>query len=263
MANQTTMMKSETMMIGKLFERTMLKKYGPQSLKEHFLTSNTICDATQDRQDAMYQMLGKKARTVDSKLYAVLEEEQQDVEIDLASTKVKEATSSAAMENKMKGPSNPVPDDYSESVDFVLIIGGFNSSNTTHLAEICEEEEVPVYHIDDATRIGGASGLENTIEHKPLITPVSVAMAGEGLEVAKGVMTPGRKMRIGVSSGASTPDNIAEECLQKLLAIKAEVDRQVSLDVPHGMEGRCEEAFQPSLPSGRAGDMALRELLLG
>jgi 4-hydroxy-3-methylbut-2-enyl diphosphate reductase len=263
MANQTTMMKSETMMIGKLFERTMLKKYGPQNLKDHFLTSNTICDATQDRQDAMYQMLGKKARDVDSKLYAVLEEEQQDIEIDLASTKVKEATSSAAMENKMKGPSNPVPDDYSESVDFVLIIGGFNSSNTTHLAEICEEEEVPVYHIDDATRIGGASGLENIIEHKPLITPVSVAMAGEGLEVAKGVMTPGRKMRIGVSSGASTPDNIAEECLQKLLAIKAEVDRQASLEVPHGMEGSCEEALQPSPPSGRAGNMALRELLLG
>jgi len=209
----------------------------------------------------MYQMLGTKARPIESKLYAVLEEEQEDVEIDLSSTKVKEVTSSAAMENKMKGPSNPVPDDYAESVDFVLIIGGFNSSNTTHLAEICEEEGVPVYHIDDAARIGGASGLGNTIEHKPLITPVSVAMAGEGLEVARGVMTPGRRMRIGISSGASTPDNIAEECLQKLLAIKAEVDRQASLEVPQAMEGSCEEAMRPS-PPGRTGNTALRELLL-
>jgi 4-hydroxy-3-methylbut-2-enyl diphosphate reductase len=228
MANQTTMMKSETMMIGQLFERTMIRKYGPESLKEHFLTSNTICDATQDRQDAMYKMLGKTQRPVDSKLYAVLEEEQQDVTVDLSSAKVKDTTSSAAMENKMKGPANPVPEDYSEAVDFVLIIGGFNSSNTTHLAEICEEEGVPVYHIDDASRIGGPGGLENLIEHKPLLTPVSVAMAGEGLEVAEGVLAPGRRMRIGVSSGASTPDNITEECLQKLLAIKAEVDRQAA-----------------------------------
>merc|ERR1712037_994174 len=127
----------------------------------------------------------------------------------------------------MKGPANPVPEDYSEPVDFVLIIGGYNSSNTTHLAEICEEEGVPCYHVDDATRIGGADGLENTIEHKPLLTPVSVAMAGEGLEVAPGVLVPGR-MRIGVSSGASTPDNITEACLQKLLAIKAEVDRRAA-----------------------------------
>lgn len=228
MANQTTMMKSETMMIGQLFERTMIRKYGPENVKEHFFTSNTICDATQDRQDAMYKMLGTTARPVDSKLYAVLEEEQQDVEVSLSSAKVKDTTSSAAMENKMKGPANPVPEDYSEAVDFVLIIGGFNSSNTTHLAEICEEEGVPVYHIDDAARIGGSSGLGNLIEHKPLLTPVSVAMAGEGLEVAEGVLAPGRRMRIGVSSGASTPDKITEECLQKLLAIKAEVDRQAA-----------------------------------
>merc|ERR1711957_888724 len=51
-ANQTTMMKGETELIGRLFERTMIKKFGPQTVKEHFLAFNTICDATQERQDA-------------------------------------------------------------------------------------------------------------------------------------------------------------------------------------------------------------------
>mmetsp|Transcript_109780 Transcript_109780/g.218025 ORF Transcript_109780/g.218025 Transcript_109780/m.218025 type:complete len:579 (+) Transcript_109780:72-1808(+) len=226
MANQTTMMKDETMMIGKLFERTMIRKYGPDKLKEHFLTSNTICDATQDRQNAMYKMFGSSASGKNSALYTTLEQEQAQMEIDLASAKVKADTSSAAMENKMKGPGGPVPNDYSERVDFVLIIGGYNSSNTTHLVEICEEEGVTAYHIDDASRIGGASGMENTIQHKPLVTPVSVAMAGEGLELSKSFVAPGA-LRIGVSSGASTPDNIVEECLKKILAIKQVVDGQV------------------------------------
>jgi len=227
MANQTTMMKDETMLIGKMFERTMIRKYGPDKLKEHFLTSNTICDATHDRQKAMYEMLGTSSTAKESALYATLEEEQAQLEIKLASTKVKEDTSSAAMENKMKGPTGPVPDNYKGRVDFVLIIGGYNSSNTTHLVEICEEEGVTVYHIDDASRIGGTSGMENTIHHKPLITPVSVAMAGEGLELSKDFVSSG-PLRIGVSSGASTPDNIVEECLKRILNIKQVVDGQVA-----------------------------------
>ncbi|CAK9033536.1 unnamed protein product [Durusdinium trenchii] len=63
-ANQTTMLKGETELIGKLFERTLIKKFGPQNINEHFLSFNTICDATQERQDAMYKMFGTEYEAI-------------------------------------------------------------------------------------------------------------------------------------------------------------------------------------------------------
>ena len=47
LANQTTMLRNETMAIGKLLERTMMEKYGPAELKSHYMVMDTICDATQ------------------------------------------------------------------------------------------------------------------------------------------------------------------------------------------------------------------------
>lgn len=108
-ANQTTMLKSETEQIGKLFEHTMMKKYGPTELNEHFQSFNTICDATQERQDAMFGLVDEK-------------------------------------------------------LDLMVVIGGFNSSNTTHLQEIAVERNIPSYHIDCAERIKPG----NRVEHKPL-----------------------------------------------------------------------------------------------
>lgn len=151
-ANQTTMLKSETEEIGKLFERTMMRKYGPDTLTDHFQSFNTICDATQERQDAMLGLV-------------------------------------------------------EERLDLMLVIGGFNSSNTTHLQEISIERNIPSYHIDCAERILP----ENRIEHKPL---------GEDLIITEGWLPEG-EIVVGVTSGASTPDKVVEDTIERIFEMKA------------------------------------------
>ena len=49
LANQTTMLRNETLSIGKMLEKTMMQKYGPAELKQHYMVMDTICDATQVR----------------------------------------------------------------------------------------------------------------------------------------------------------------------------------------------------------------------
>lgn len=150
-ANQTTMLKSETEQIGKLFERTMLKKYGPTQLNERFQSFNTICDATQERQDAMLGLVEEK-------------------------------------------------------LDLMVVIGGFNSSNTTQLQQIAIEQGIPSYHIDSAERIGPG----NKVEHKPLRLDLEV----------KENWLPSGELIVGVTSGASTPDKVVEEVIEKIVKLK-------------------------------------------
>ena len=150
-ANQTTMLKSETEQIGKLFESTLLKKYGPTQLNQHFMSFNTICDATQERQDAMLNLV-------------------------------------------------------EEDVDLMVVIGGFNSSNTTHLQEISIERGIPSYHIDSDQRI--LQG--NKIEHKPL----------EKVIETQENWLPEGQILIGVTSGASTPDKIVEAVIERIFEEK-------------------------------------------
>ena len=151
-ANQTTMLKSETEAIGKLFERTMMKKYGPENLNEHFMSFNTICDATQERQDAMLDLV-------------------------------------------------------EEELSLMLVIGGFNSSNTTHLQEIAIERNIPSYHIDSVARIKD----RNHLEHKPL---------GKDIEIVSNWLLEG-KITVGVTSGASTPDKVVAEIIDKIFELKS------------------------------------------
>ncbi|MFZ4566012.1 MAG: 4-hydroxy-3-methylbut-2-enyl diphosphate reductase [Prochlorococcaceae cyanobacterium] len=147
-ANQTTMLKSETEEIGRLFERTLLRRHGPAALNEHFLAFNTICDATQERQDAMFSLVD-------------------------------------------------------EPLDLMVVIGGYNSSNTTHLQEIAVHRGIPSVHIDAPERIGPG----NSVEHKPL---------GRDLERLEPFLPEG-ELRIGITSGASTPDRVVEGVIDRLL----------------------------------------------
>ncbi len=150
-ANQTTMLKGETEQIGKLFERTMMKKYGPQELNQHFQSFNTICDATQERQDAMFGLVEEK-------------------------------------------------------LDLMMVIGGFNSSNTTHLQEIAVDKEIPSYHIDCVERIKSFT----SIEHRQL---------SGNLEITENWLPQG-KIVVGITSGASTPDKVVEDVIEKIFALK-------------------------------------------
>ena len=149
-ANQTTMLKSETEEIGRMFERTLLRRYGPEVLSQHFLAFNTICDATQERQDAMFSLVD-------------------------------------------------------EPLDLMVVIGGYNSSNTTHLQEIAVSRGIPSVHIDAPERIGPG----NSVEHKPL--------GGELTRLEP--FLPAGQLRIGLTSGASTPDRVVEGVIDRLLEL--------------------------------------------
>ncbi len=151
-ANQTTMLEGETRAIAKLFETTMLRKYGPQQLNDHFMSFNTICNATQERQDAMFSLID-------------------------------------------------------QPLDLMIVIGGFNSSNTTHLQEIALEKGLKSYHIDGADCIA-----EEQLRHKPLHGEVQITEHW----LPEGVIT------VGVTSGASTPDRMVEEVIRRIFAARGE-----------------------------------------
>jgi len=91
----------------------------------------------------------------------------------------------------------------------MVVVGGYNSSNTTHLQEIAVDRHIPSYHIDSGDRIGPG----NRIEHKPL---------HQDLEVADNWLPEGTIV-VGITSGASTPDQIVAQVIEKIFAIKAAV----------------------------------------
>jgi 4-hydroxy-3-methylbut-2-enyl diphosphate reductase len=148
LANQTTMLSSESLAIAEEFRQSMLRRYGEAELADHFRTFDTICSATQERQDAVMRLLDHPP-------------------------------------------------------DVMLVVGGYNSSNTCHLAALVQSRGVPVYHIQDANCIDPGAG---TIRHQP------VRQKAE--RVDRGWLGDARS--IGITAGASTPNNKVGETVLRV-----------------------------------------------
>jgi 4-hydroxy-3-methylbut-2-en-1-yl diphosphate reductase len=157
-ANQTTMLAGESLEIAAEVGRSLQRVHGGEpgfDLARHFRSFDTICSATQERQDAVLAMIDDPA-----------------------------------------GPP-----------DVMLVIGGYNSSNTNHLAVICARRTV-TYHVADADRIDVESG---TIRFKPAGAP-----AGAPEAVAEGWLPDG-PLTVGLTAGASTPNNKIGEAVERIL----------------------------------------------
>jgi len=152
-ANQTTMLARESLAIGELIGRSMARARGEAYAKENFRTFDTICSATQERQDAVVELLR-------------------------------------------------------EPLDVMVVIGGYNSSNTMSLAAICSET-VPTYHVEDAEDIDPTTA---TIRHRPLGAKVEV-VTPDWIPAAGAV-------RIGLTAGASTPNNKIGEAVGRIFATR-------------------------------------------
>jgi 4-hydroxy-3-methylbut-2-en-1-yl diphosphate reductase len=150
-ANQTTMLSSESLAVAERIRQAMIARYGEAELPKHFRSFDTICSATQDRQDAVLKLL-------------------------------------------------------KEGVSLMLVIGGYNSSNTTHLAEL-SAAQVPTYHIEEPSCVVDSS----TIRHKPV--------SGKAEEMQAGWL-PSGPVVIGITAGASTPNNRIGEVVERLLALR-------------------------------------------
>ncbi len=155
-ANQTTMLSSESLEIAEMVKQSLIRKFGAEKIGEHFRSFDTICSATQDRQDAVLKLA------------------QSDV-------------------------------------DLILVIGGYNSSNTTHLVEISSQFK-PAYHIEDAHDI--ISLWE--IRHQPVPARQSISGGGKHEQIFSRDWLPAAKAVIGLTAGASTPNRVIEDVIQRI-----------------------------------------------
>jgi 4-hydroxy-3-methylbut-2-enyl diphosphate reductase len=158
-ANQTTMLMSESLAIGEMFRAAMRDRHTEAALAARFRAFDTICSATQERQDAVVTLLDEQA------------------------------------------------------IDLMVVLGGYNSSNTCNLARICAER-VPTYHIAEPGCLVSAQ----KIRHRPIGQP-STTVAAE--RVTAGWLPQG-KMTIGLTAGASTPNNLIGQVIERLESLGQE-----------------------------------------
>ena len=159
-ANQTTMLASESLAIAARLGEAITDRYGNEALQEHFRSFDTICSATQDRQDAVQDM--------------------------------------------MEDPP-----------DVMIVVGGFNSSNTNHLAALCAQS-ASTYHIESARGINVETGV---IAYKPAGTQEVAEAAG---------WLPDGPVEIGLTAGASTPDSLIGETVENILRMNGMDPAEIS-----------------------------------
>jgi 4-hydroxy-3-methylbut-2-enyl diphosphate reductase len=151
LANQTTMLMTESLQVQERLRAAMQDRWGEPELPQRFRAFDTICSATQDRQDAVLRMLDEGG------------------------------------------------------LDVMVVIGGYNSSNTQALARICAPR-VPTFHISGADRIQG-----RVLRHRPV---------GRHDEVAALDWLPGADVAVGLTAGASTPNNVVGEVVERILGLR-------------------------------------------
>ena len=192
LANQTTMYKKETRAIGQLMQKAIIKKFGPVQAKDHYWEFDTICDATQVRWDdyacaISYHEWGWKLKSQSllkppPLFLLIFHKERQDAIHEL----VENADSLA--------------------LDFILVVGGWDSSHTAHLLEIPQKAGIRSFHINKADCIGA----DNTITHRTI----------KGEIVTEKFLEDMDKVVLGVTSGASTPDKAVQDSLSQIFLLK-------------------------------------------
>jgi 4-hydroxy-3-methylbut-2-en-1-yl diphosphate reductase len=150
-ANQTTMLRGETEEVQRRIKNAMIKKYGESEVANHFRFFDTICGATQDRQDALQKLLR-------------------------------------------------------EPMNLLIVIGGYNSSNTSHLAEM-GEAKLPTYFIKNAAKMVSDKLIIHYDQHKHN-------------EVETPDWLPSGKVTVGVTAGASCPNNLIEDTIRRLFELR-------------------------------------------
>jgi 4-hydroxy-3-methylbut-2-enyl diphosphate reductase len=150
-ANQTTMLRGETEEVQRRIQQAVIDRDGPELAANNFRFFDTICGATQERQDALRELLNVK-------------------------------------------------------MDLLLVVGGYNSSNTSHLAEM-GEEKLPTYFVLNASRLIS----EKEIRHYKL---------HEKREVVARDWLPAGPVVVGITAGASCPNNLIEETLIRLFQLR-------------------------------------------
>src|SRR5215469_14098241 len=150
-ANQTTMLRGETEEVQRRLKQAMIQKYGADQIEKHFRFFDTICGATQDRQDALEKLLR-------------------------------------------------------EPMDLLLVIGGYNSSNTSHLAEM-GESKLPTYFIKNAAKMVSDKLICHYDQHQ-----------NKEVETPNGL--PAGQVTVGVTAGASCPNNLIEDTIRRLFELR-------------------------------------------